>query len=484
MDRRDFLKRSLQVAGAATVSGAIGFDGLEAAAALDRTRRTKWTSVLDRPARESGIDTVVVVMMENRSFDAFLGWLDREHRYREAGMRRYGANFRIFGDQTVSYAAPDGRILETAHFPVHSAGPDIYRACGHNDPGHGWNSGRAERDFGFMSEGSGNDEFALSTWNGGDLPVYSNLAQRFVVCDRWHAPVLAPTFPNREYFLSAQSGGHKDNYLPFAEGGFQWEALFDRLLGAGVTVRNYASDLPVSLLFGARATPMVRTIDDYFTDCTAGTLGQVNYVDPKFTEPGENDDHPLADFRAGQAFVRDVFAAFLRSKHWRRGLFIVTYDEWGGFFDHIRPPVVADVRASSDDQENFGQTGFRVPTILASPRALPGFVDHTRYDHTSVIRFLEWRFLGAPAYGDAGSGWWLTTRDRHANNCGRSLVADFYDPAPHFDLDPVLATPGPPCAAPGSGLAAPARATHPLVDALQRGYFHKVAPKTMRRLPV
>jgi phospholipase C len=482
VDRREFLKRSLQVAGAATVSSAIGVEAMQAAAALDHTRRTKWQSVLDRPARESGIDTVVIVMMENRSFDAFLGWLDHEHRYRELGMRRYGADFRIFGDQTVSYPAPDGTMVETAHFPIHSAGPDIHRACGHNDPGHGWDAGRAERDFGFLSTGSGNDEFALSTWRGDDLPVYRNLAQRFVVCDRWHAALLGPTFPNREYLLSAQSGGHKDNYLPIAEGGFQWEALFDRLLANRVSVRNYASDLPVSLLFGERASPMVRTIDDYFTDCAAGALPHVSYVDPKFAEPGENDDHPLADFRAGQAFIRDVFAAFVRSPQWKRGLFIVTYDEWGGFYDHIRPPVVPDVRASADDEENFGQVGFRVPTMLASPRALPGFVDHTRYDHTSVIRFLEWRFLGAPAFGDHGNDWWLTTRDRYANNCGRALVSDFYDPQCHFDLDPVIAPPGPPCSGGAGGLGAPVRATHPLVDALHRGYFHEVAPKVMRRL--
>ena len=82
---------------------------------------------------------------------------------------------------------------------------------------------------------------------------------------------------------------------------------------------------------------------------------------------------------------------------------MLTYDEWGGFFDHVAPPILPDLRASANDEENFGQAGFRVPTVLASPYARPGFVDHTQYDHTSILRFLEWRFLGAPPRGPGAS---------------------------------------------------------------------------------
>ena len=78
---------------------------------------------------------------------------------------------------------------------------------------------------------------------------------------------------------------------------------------------------------------------------------------------------------------------------------MLCYDEWGGFFDHVRPPILADDRASRIDTNNFGQAGFRVPSIVASPYARPGAVDHTVYDHTSILRFLHWRFLGAPAEG-------------------------------------------------------------------------------------
>ena len=120
-------------------------------------------------------------------------------------------------------------------------------------------------------------------------------------------------------------------------------------------------------------------------------------------------------------------------------MFILTYDEWGGFFDHVRPPVFADDRTSENDQENFGQAGFRVPTILASPYARPGFVDHRLYEHTSILRFIEWRFLGAPPEGPGADGdtWFLTKRDRHANNIGASLTPEA------FDLETNLSPPTP-----------------------------------------
>ena len=113
------------------------------------------------------------------------------------------------------------------------------------------------------------------------------------------------------------------------------------------------------------------------------------------------------------------------------------YDEWGGFFDHVRPPVVPDDRNSSNDFDNFGQLGFRVPSLIASPYARRGYVDHNLYDHTSVLRFLEWRFLGARPQGPGRrrDRWFLTKRDRYANNFGASLR--FSDPEPDVDFNPL-----------------------------------------------
>jgi hypothetical protein len=180
--------------------------------------------------------------------------------------------------------------------------------------------------------------------------------------------------------------------------------------------------------------------------------------------------------------VREVFAAFARSPQWHNGLFVLTYDEWGGFYDHRRPPQLPDDMASAVDDDNFGQAGFRVPTLLASPRALPGAVDHQRYDHTAVLRFLEWRFLGAPARGSRARGstpWYLHQRDRHANNPGELLSSRYFDPELTFDLDLDIPAPTPGCSPDATATSAARAATviatepSPWEEGLATGYWHR-----------
>lgn len=474
IDRREFLKRAGLLGGAAAAMAAlpgcrrlfpIGFD--------------PGRGILDGTAAGAPIDHVVVVMMENRSFDHYLGWLADDRAYLEAGRHRYGRHFMIDGQVHQTFPGPTGPVA-TQHLLEAANETNPYQGCGHPDPGHGWDAGRAERDGGFLAPGSGNDEYALGYYLGDDLPFTSRLARRFTVCDGHHASLLGPTFPNREYLHSAQSGGHKTNYLPIAEGGFTWETIWDRLGQVGVPARYYASDLPFLALWGGRLTPYTAALADYYADCAAGTLPNVVMVDPAFLGPGENDDHPLADIRGGQRFLRDVFKAFVESPHWEHGLFVVTYDEWGGFFDHVAPPNFADDRASTDDQENFGQAGFRVPTVMASPYALEGFVDDRAYDHSSILRFLEWRFLGAPPEGPGGpaDSWFLTARDRNAANLGASLRRHRVSDDLGFDLDvPVIGEPSPPC---GTTAAPTARAAtrngddNDFQTLLDSGYLERV----------
>jgi phospholipase C len=265
---------------------------------------------------------------------------------------------------------------------------------------------------------------------------------------------MAGTFPNRQYLHSATSDGRKEDPTPLRVGIFEGPTIWDRLTAANVSARYYDVDLPIISLWGRRMDRYRASIHDYLEDAAAGTLPSFAMVDPGFRGDWRTDDHSWADIRYGQRFVREVFRAFAQSPQWERGLFVLIYDEWGGFFDHVRPPVVPDARRAADPENDFGQTGFRVPAIVASPRAAPGGVDHTRSDHTSVLRFLEWRFLGAPARGPGGSGrWWLSTRDRYAHNLGATLTATDPDPDPAFDLDAHLAPGGPACAYPPWGTA-------------------------------
>jgi phospholipase C len=478
VDRREFLRRTAELGGAVALGGsalATGTGALRSSAGA--LAAADISSMLDKPAKESPVDTVVVVMMENRSFDHYLGWLAADKKYVERGKSRYGKRFRINGKQVQTFPAPDGTIAQTAPLLTNPAETNPYRGCGHPDPGHGWTQGRAQRDGGFLAPGSGNDAFALGYYGADAMPFTSQLAREYTVFDRWHASVLGPTYPNRAYLHSGQSGTYQTNVLPTATGGYDWETIWDRLGAAGVSTGYYFTDLPVLALWGGRLGNVTRPIDEYFALAQAGKLPHVVFVDPAFLTGNRTDDHPLADIRAGQRFLRDVFAAFARSKQWRRGAFVLMYDEWGGFYDHVKPPVLPDNRASTDDLQNFGQAGFRVPAVVASPYARRGYVDHTLYDHTSVLRFLEWRFLGAPARGagKAGQTWFLTERDRRANNIGASLGSEPVEKRVGIKLDVVLTNPSPPCDAQpgmGGGLAvrAPVPATPPEDHAFQHAY--------------
>jgi phospholipase C len=422
MQRRDFLKRAGMVGGAAAAITTL--PGCRRLFQHPPFHLPTTRGLLECRPSDAGITHVVVVMMENRSFDHWVGWLADDDEYLDAGRRRYGRRFCIDGKQHQTIPGPDGPVA-TTHLLEQLGQTNPYRGCDHEDPGHGWLSGRAERDGGFLAPGSGNDVFATGYYLADDLPFTSRLARRFTTFDRYHASVLGPTFPNREYLHSAQSGGTKTNDLPLATGGFTWETIWERLAAAGVPSRYYYSDLPVLALWGNRVGGFISHLDEFHAACASGTLPNVTFVDPKFLDPGRNDDHPHADIRGGQAFVRDAFDSFVKSPHWHNGLFVMTYDEWGGFFDHVAPPHLPDDRASADDLEDFSQAGFRVPTVIASPFARPGYVDHRTYDHASVLRFLEWRFLGAPPEGPGRSGdtWFLTKRDRYAANLGASLLA-------------------------------------------------------------
>ncbi|HTO00325.1 MAG TPA: alkaline phosphatase family protein [Microthrixaceae bacterium] len=392
-------------------------------------------SILDLPASSAPIDHVVILMMENRSFDHYLGWLGRDGDYLRRGVERYGPTFRIDAQPNQTYLDSSGNPLDTYQLTADSMN-NPWRGCGFDDPGHSWDNGRAQRDLGFLGAGTGNDRFAIGYHGPDDLPFTSRMAKRFTTFDRYHASLLGPTQPNREYLHGGQSGGHKDNYIPILELGFKWRTIWDQLRKAGVSARSYSPDLPSLAFFGERMAPMLHPIDKYFSDCKNGKLPSVTFLDPPYLPWWQADDHPLADPAAGQRYLTDTFRAFAKSPHWKNGLFILTYDEWGGFFDHVQPPLLPDDRSSNNDQENFSQAGFRVPTILASPYSRPGYVDHRTYDHTSIMRFLQWRFLGAPPEGPGGDNesWSLTKRNRYAHNLGASLGYEDSDPG-LFDLD-------------------------------------------------
>jgi len=279
---------------------------------------------------------------------------------------------------------------------------------------------------GFMAEGSGNDEYALTYFNEGELPFIHPAAKAYTTYDRYFCSILSSTWPNRYYKWSGQAGGRKNNDPPAEELGNQWDTIFDvALRKPGLSARYYNSDLPFSATWGARGATWTRPIAEYYADCAAGTLPNITFVDPPFRDGGgfdgnSADEHPHGDVRLGQAFMADVVNAFVQSPNYKRGALFIVYDEWGGFFDHVAPPSVPDDRASADPNQNFGQMGFRIPAVAISPwtRNLKdqhaARVRHGLYGFESILKLISWRWgLGS-----------LNLRHREANNIARSFNWD------------------------------------------------------------
>jgi phospholipase C len=438
LSRREFLERTALGAGLAA-GAALPASTILAEAAQAHSNRNPLPSPRNVP-----IDHFVILMMENRSFDHYFGWLP-------------GAD----SEQHESYVNGFGQEVATRHFSTLGSGGTQYKGCGHPDPGHGWDAGRAQLNGGFLAPGSDNDEFALTYFDKGDLGFIHEAARNYTTYDRYFCSLLGPTWPNRFYKWSATSGGLKSNTL--AAGGNNWETIFDRAISRGLTARYYASDLPFAALFGSRAAAWINPISRYYEDCFTGNLPNIAIVDPPFRDGGGGDglsadEHPLGDVRLGQAFMADVVRAFVLTGNYRRGAMFVMYDEWGGFFDHVRPPRVLDERSSNNLEEDFGQLGFRVPAVAISPYARkakkrwswerdhfgmnPFRVDHGQYAHESILKLISYRF----GLGD------LNVRMKFANNIGRSL--EWHRPdfeIPHLPDPPEIVTQ--PCALGGGDVA-------------------------------
>jgi phospholipase C len=370
LSRRELLQRSAYAAGLAGLS------------ALPLGTLMQQASKAQAQASTGELEHVVIVMMENRSFDHYFGWL--------------GATGLADGSQSQTYNDPSGNAHSTQH--ASSMGTAEWQGCGHPDPGHGWESGRAQLNGGFLADGSGNDDFALTYYNDGDLGFIHETAKNYTVYDRFFCSQLGPTWPNRYYKWSGQSGGRSNNDPPVATGGNQWESIFDVALRSGGTARYYNSDLPFSAVWGPRGVPWTRPLAEYYADAALGQLANVTIVDPPFRDGGgfdgnSADEHPHGDVRLGQAWMADVVKAFVESPHYAKGALFVVYDEWGGFYDHVTPPSVADNRQTTDLNTDFGQMGFRIPAVTISPWTRNQTANAVRansgqYGFESILKFV------------------------------------------------------------------------------------------------
>jgi phospholipase C len=392
-DRRTFLAGAGALA-AATLTGSAS--DLFAAGA----ESTPGPVVRPPSPRTSGLNHIIVVMMENRSFDHYMGWLPGAAGQQEG----------------FTFLDRNGDPHDTHHLT------DDTQGCTHPDPDHSFQGGRTQLHGGacdgWLRSGD-NDEFSIGYYTGEDLDFYRRAAPYWTVCDHYFAATMAETYPNRFYQHCAQTDRIHNSFVTN-----QTRTIWDRLAAAGVSHKYYYSDLPFIALFGNRHLRIAHKFPEFLSDCRNGRLPAVSFVDPRFVDEGEgtsNDDHPHADIRAGQRFLNTVYRAVTQSPQWDHTLLVINYDEWGGFFDHVRPTTTRDARPDLGTQLR----GFRVPCLLISPFARRRTIAKPVYDHTSILKMISWRW-GTPP---------LTPRDRYARNIAE--VLDFsrrYTTAPTWSV--------------------------------------------------
>jgi phospholipase C len=395
---------------------------------------------------------IVVVMMENRSFDHMLGYLRQEGMTDVDGLT--GAEFNLDADgkkiPVHAFDAEANKVLRPGEALKKSLDPDHSPAGVKKQLGSGYTAGgpanggfvRSFIDSRKKADNVGKDMWSvpMGYYTSKDVPVYDHLARQYCVCDRWYASIPGDTWPNR---LFATTGTKSDKVDPGQLFGpltnlpplrrFKSLPLYDlpaftRQLG-DKQWRWYSHDPGTLRLVDSKyrdfAHPMRdnfaffdrRQIDwltanlespivsggSFLDHAAQGKLPQLSWIDPNFVdlsvlETNSNDDHPPSDIRAGQSFIFDVYDALLHSPNWQDTMLIVTYDEHGGFYDHVTPPALP-----GDDQMRPGFTtyGLRVPALIAGPRVSREVMHEPggggQFDHTALIKTILLAFAKDPA---------------------------------------------------------------------------------------
>jgi phospholipase C len=375
---------------------------------------------LPYPNLAAGTDTmpqiqhIVVVMLENHSFDNLLGMLGRGDGY------SLGAN----GLPTASNPYGDGRVQMAFEMPTTcqlSAMPSQEWKASHQQYASGALNG-------FVQSSSG--PVAMGYWTGSSLPFTYALAAQFPIGDRFFCSVLGQTDPNRRYLIAATSAGMTDdiggsigNLIPDLELPLPGNGtIFDRLSAHGISWADYCANFPLGAtaeLYPIDDLQMLaskKTISQFFADTAAGTLPGFSIVDMDYSTQSQENPQNIA---VGEQFLAQVVNAIGASPAWEKTLLIINYDEHGGYYDHVPPPAALApdlippiVQPGEDTYEGFSRYGFRVPSIVVSPYAKTSYVSHLVYDHTSILATVE-RKWNLPA---------LTWRDANAND-----LTDFLD---------------------------------------------------------
>jgi phospholipase C len=456
----------------------------------------------------NNVHHIIIFMQENHSYDNYfgvLGYVPNSPYHNVKGHSRRGCDI---NDNTCVDGLTCKTSVKTGQLVCRNKNPSNLKGrvaafhedklCTGPDLDHSWMGSHAEGNFkrlNAMLRSSPNNGFVrvnaetegpeqvtehdtMGFYDDTDLPFYYDIAKNFAMSDRYFCAVIGQTFPNRSYFLAGTSFGHLTTNEIFIGGGYKpiTGTIFDRLDAAGVSWTDYFSDIPYSGMF-AISPGHQKNISQFLADATAGTLPAVSFVDGSvFATQSingsmyETDEHPPANIRAGQYVVSQVINALRNGPNWSDSILFWTYDEHGGFYDHVMPPAAsqggfptpdgiapgqcADLSNPPASQQpgggtncahsstvdapgvcptfsptspypeecaTFDQLGFRVPLVAVSPFSKPHYVSHITGSHASFLALLEKRF-SLPS---------LTARDAVA-----STFEEMFD----FDNSPSLNT--------------------------------------------
>lgn len=353
----------------------------------------------DPIAKRIPVDHIVVLMMENRSFDHYFSKLPE-----------YGVTDVTVADDSFSNVDDTGQSVKWFHETEYCV----------EDPSHGWGGSHRQwntgKNDGFVLDNEPNGRRAMGYFDASDLPFYYALAKEFSIGDRYFCSLLGPTWPNRMYLYSASSHGLTENTLPTLKVANIFAALNEKKIEWKV----YRSNLPPAAMFvetwlesiqgcGTGDGPCrVANIDDLEADLASGDLPPVVFVDPEYsTGILETSEHPPGNPHHGQRFTWRVVDALTKSPIWKQSALFITYDEHGGFADHVAPPPAChpgDAEPDETKHGTFDRFGFRVPLMVVSPFAKKGYVSHQVRDHTAILRFIQARHgIGAFSNRDANS---------------------------------------------------------------------------------
>jgi phospholipase C len=398
LNRRQFLAGGL--AGASVLLGACGTRSVGLTTTTSTGRLLRQPGSRPRPDVAAGteqypeIKHIVVVMMENHSFDNILGLVGR------------GDGFTLGSDGLPTAKNPDGAGGEVHAFHMPTE-------CQNDGIGNDWKVAHEAYDNGtcqgFVTSTSAE---AMGYFTSEDLPFTCGLARTFPIADRYFCSAMAQTDPNRRYLIAGTSLGLIDDTFPspLPPNG----VIFDQFNRHDISWKDYYSTLPtvgvfLPLLQDPSITKGLAKIDQFYEDAAAGTLPSFSLVEPDYEHQSEENPQ---DVQFGDQFMDKVVRAVMAGPNWSSTMLIWTYDEHGGYYDHVPPPAavppddVPPALKPGDPPGGFDRYGFRVPAGVVSPYARSNFVSSTIYDHTSILKTVEEKW-NLPA---------LTRRDANANS--------------------------------------------------------------------